>query len=159
MGIKIKLNEAEQKLATYLAKSRYLNARKRGKPNEKVGNQSDWETDLEGIGGELAACRYFNAYPDTDIDLDYLPKYDLITNKGKTVDVKTTKHLNGRLLATKKKKSEWCDIYVLVTGEFPTYNLVGWAYSEDLIKETNLIDLGHGEGYGLTQDNLRKFND
>lgn len=151
------LNDAEQKLAKYLAKSRYFNARNNGKPDLKMGSQSNWETDLEGIAGEIAACRYFNVYPDTDIDLTVLPEFDFISHKGSKVDVKTTKHLNGRLLATKKKLGTDCDAYVLVVGEFPEYRIVGWATSDELFQDKNLIDLGYGEGYALTQDKLHKI--
>lgn len=156
--MKIKLNKAEQFLARYLAKSRYENARSKGKPNMKMGGQSNELTDLEGIAGEMVVCRAMNLYPDTDIDLVDLPKYDLLTHKNNKVDVKTTKYRNGRLLATKKKKIEDCDIYVLVVGEFPSYDIVGWAKADELLRKENLIDLGHGEGYALEQKHLRSFS-
>jgi hypothetical protein len=153
----IKLNEAEQVLAKYLAQARYDNARSKGKPNLKMGNQSNWDTDLEGIGGEIAGCKYFGVYPDTEINLTSFPKFDLITKKGNKIDVKTTKYKNGKLLATKKKKRGECDAYVLVVGEFPNYELVGWATDEELLNPENIIDLGYGEGYALTQEQLRSF--
>ncbi len=155
--MRVNLNQAEQQLAIHLALSRHANARKKGKDNLRMGNQADWITDLEGIGGELAACRYFGVYPDTEIDLEELPKFDLVTKKGATVDVKTTKYRNGRLLATLKKQVGDCDIYVLVTGEFPEYELKGWAKAEELLCEKNIGDLGHGKGYILGQEQLRKF--
>jgi hypothetical protein len=153
----IKLNKAEQVLAKYLAQARHDNARSKGKPNLKMGNQSDWETDLEGIGGELAACKHFGVYPDTEINLTSFPKFDLITKKGNKIDVKTTKYKNGKLLATKKKRRGECDAYVLVVGEFPNYELVGWASDSELLDPKNIVDLGHGEGYALTQEQLRRF--
>ena len=155
--MKISLNSAEQILAKFLAKARYDNARSKGKPDLKMGGQSNWETDLEGIGGEIAACKHFGVYPDTEVDLITLPKFDLVTKKGKRIDVKTTKYATGKLLATKKKQLGECDAYVLVVGEFPDYRLVGWATDEELLNDNNLVDLGHGEGYALTQDQLRKF--
>ena len=153
----IKLNEAEQVLAKFIAQARYDNARKKNIKDLKMGKQSNWETDLEGIGGEIAACKYFGVYPDTEAGATSFPKYDLITKKGNKVDVKTTKHKNGRLLANKKKRRGECDAYVLVTGEFPTYRLVGWATDVELLDPKNISDFGHGEGYALDQDQLRKF--
>ena len=41
------------------------------------------------------------------------------------------------------------DMYELITGTNRTY--------EELLNDNNLVDLGHGEGYALTQDQLRKF--
>ena len=90
--MRITLNQAEQKLAMYLAKARYLNARNNGTKDLKVGGQSNEETDLEGIAGELVACKFFNVYPDTETNLKDLPKYDLLTSKGSRVDVKTTQY-------------------------------------------------------------------
>jgi len=155
--MKIILNECEQKIAKHLAVSRNKNARSKGKPNTKMGNQSDADTDLEGIAGELVVCKALNLYPDTEIDLVDLPKFDLLTAKGNTVDVKTTKYLSGKMLATLKKNIADCNIYVLVVGTFPAYRIAGWCWAEELLKEENIIDLGHGKGYALTQDKLRAF--
>jgi hypothetical protein len=33
----------------------------------------------------------------------------------------------------------------------------GWAWKEELIREDNKMNLGHGVGYALGQENLRKF--
>lgn len=156
----IKLNEAEQLIAKFIAKERYDSARKKNIKDLKMGKQSNWETDLEGIGGEIAACKYFGVYPDyvlTPVGATAFSKFDLITKKGNKVDVKTTKYENGRLLATKKKKRGECDAYVLVIGEFPNYRLVGWATDVELLDPKNIRDFGHGEGYALDQDQLRKF--
>jgi len=156
MSLTITLNKAEQLIAIHLALERTNNARANGIKNKRMGNQPDWITDLDGIGGELAAAKYFQVYPDTAIVLN-LPTYDLLTRSNKRVDVKTTKHKAGQLLATLKKKTDDCDIFVLVVGEFPEYTLVGWSPSEDLIKQANIKDLGHGKGYALSQSQLRKF--
>lgn len=158
MAIQIKLNRAEQVLARYLAEERFNNARQKGKPNEKVGDQPDWYTDLNGIGGEIAVAKHFNVYPDTEIDLDNLPEHDLII-RHKKVDVKTTKYTDGRLLATLKKNLDSVDVYILVIGEFPIYNIVKWCFSKELIHPDNIRNLGRGDGYALDQEMLRDFKD
>lgn len=142
-------------MAIKIAVNRYKNARQSGKPNLKMGDQSNLDTDLNGIGGEIAACRYFGVYPDTETSLVNYPKYDLKTKKGAKVDVKTTPCKTGKLLATLKKQIDDCDIYLLVIGEFPTYEIKGFAESSQLINDENIINLGHGEGYALTQDKLK----
>jgi len=156
MAIEITLNRAEQVLAKYLAEERFKNARRKGKPNQKVGDQPDWYTDLNGIGGEIAVAKKFNVYFDTELDSEELPEHDLIIN-GKKVDVKTTKYSDGMLLATLKKKVDSVDIYVLVTGEFPVYTIKKWCLSEDLIDKKNIKNLGKGDGYALDQDLLKDF--
>lgn len=58
------LNEAEQRLCRYLAKARCAVNRASGKPNPIIGPQLQEETELEGIGGELAFCKLYQIYPD-----------------------------------------------------------------------------------------------
>ena len=148
----IKLNESELKICEWLAKNRFANNRNVNVIDKKIGPQSCYETDLEGICGEFAFCKAFNVYPDMTIN----PRsggYDLIV-KGKRVDIKTTKYKTGRLLATKNKKIEDADIYVLVLSEKPSYTILGWCRSEDLIKNSNLVDLGYGLTYAIDQNRL-----
>ena len=50
------------------------------------------------------------------------------------------------------------DIYVLACIYADNeIRIAGWAARTDLINETNLIDLGRGEGYAMRQDQLNKF--
>jgi hypothetical protein len=61
---RVVLNPSEQRIARWLAQSRYHSARKAQVTNKRIGPQSDAETDLEGIGAELAAAKALNVYPD-----------------------------------------------------------------------------------------------
>jgi hypothetical protein len=129
--ISISLSEAEQKLALFLAKKRYENARSKNITDNKIGSQSNYETDLEGMAAEIAAARLLNVYPD--LQIVNIPTFDLMTNKGHTVDVKVTKYPNGKLLAVKGKMNDPCD--------------------------DTLSDLGRGTGHALTQDKLMPFTE
>ena len=150
------LNEAEQRLAQYLAKRRHDAARMDGIPDMKMGPQSAYDTDLEGIAAEIAFCKIMNVYPDTDIVVGTRPISDAYTTSMGSVDVKATKYRNGRLLATTKKYANHPDSYALMVGEFPRYKFVGWVPAEELLMKKNIRDLGHGEGYALDQSMLRK---
>jgi hypothetical protein len=150
------LNEAEQRLAQYLAKRRHDAARMDGIPDMKMGPQSAYDTDLEGIAAEIAFCKIMNVYPDTDIVVGTRPISDAYTTSMGSVDVKATKYKNGRLLATTKKYANHPDSYALMVGEFPRYKFVGWVPAEELLMKKNIRDLGHGEGYALDQSMLRK---
>jgi hypothetical protein len=153
---KITLNKAEQKLATYLAKCRYANARANGIPDKKIGPQSNWQTDLEGIGAEIAYCKAMNLYPDLEITQGYTPTEDCVTPHGDSVDVKTTKYRNGHLLATLKKAKKSCDLYALVVGSFPSYRIAGHMSHDELCRDDRIKDMGHGKGYAAPQDELEK---
>ncbi len=148
----ITLDKTEQDIATSLAKRRYNAARNAGVSNAKIGPQSNWKTDLEGVGSEMAFCKLFNLFPDLTVGARK-GGHDCELNNYK-IDVKSTKYKNGRLLARTSKTLEDADIYALMVGEFPTYKFVGWSWNTDLLKKENVINLGHGDGYGLTQDKL-----
>lgn len=156
IGTTVTLNAHEIKLVRYLAKLRYETARKAGVVDRKQGEQSWQETDEQGLAGEMAYCKMFNLYPDLDVS-PRSGSYDVIDQYGLTTDVKTTKYSNGRLLATLKKNPD-VDYYALMTGEMPTFTFRGEVNYLDLIDEANIIDLGHGQGYGLSQDKVRKLS-
>jgi hypothetical protein len=148
----IELNKIEQRLCRFLAKARYASNRENKIKDRKIGPQSAEDTDLEGIAGELIFAKMTNTYPDLTIE----PRkggHDLLY-KGYKIDVKTTKHSNGRLLAVIEKKPDDADIYFLFVGELPLYTCRGWAWAHDLLKEENITDLGHGPTYALDQDHL-----
>lgn len=157
MDNNIKLNEIEQDLAQKIGKMRYENARNKGIIDRKMGDQSCYETDLEGMAAEIAFCKLLNIYPDLHIGLDR--DYDCVF-RGKKIDVKTTKYKTGKLLATLKKKNADVDIYVLVIGSFPgPYKIVGWVTKDEMFSDKNIRNLGKGDGYCVEQKDLRNIKD
>ena len=142
--MKIILNEAEQRLVTYIAKRRFITKREAGIPISKIGPQSFEDTDREGFGGEVAYCRYMNIYPDLTIGTD-VPDFDCILPSGERIDVKTTKYRNGHLIATTNKIKHPPDIYVLVIGTFPEYCIIGEISASFLLRPENIKDFGMGD--------------
>ncbi len=150
-NMQITLNEIEIRLAKFVARKRYELAREKGRPNLKVGGQSNEATDLEGAAGEIAFCKVMNVYPN--LVIGEIDEYDADIPFG-TVDVKTTKYRSGRLLAVRSKKMRQADLYALIIGTIPNYRFVGMATGEELFQEENIKDLGRGKGYALDQDQL-----
>jgi hypothetical protein len=150
------LSEAEQRLAKFLATRRYQNARSKGLRNAKMGDQSNELTDLEGIASEIAFCKLMNIYPD--LDLDHTNSADCFLRDGRAVDVKSTVYNSGRLLSVRWKDASKVDIFVLMVGEFPRYRCAGFMSSAELIQPNRLVDLGHGEGYAATQNELQSID-
>jgi hypothetical protein len=148
----ITLNDAEQKLATYLAKQRHAKARAGGVTDKQIGPQSSHETDLQGIGAEIAFCRIANVYPDTDTG--HTPLADCVLPCGSTVDVKATKHPNGHLLVAKWKDPNAVTAYALMVGQFPAYRMAGIAPSSEVFRPERLKNFGYGEGYAVGQGEL-----
>lgn len=154
----ITLNKTEQTLCKFVATKRYENNRAVGTTNSKLGDQTDEQTDLEGIGGEVAFCSLKNVYPDLSIDARSASKgedtYDAIV-QDKTVDVKTTRYENGRLLAVPwKGESDPPHCYALMTGTFPTYCFRGYMLGIELLNRDRLGNLGHGMTYIARQSEL-----
>ena len=153
--MQITLNDSEQKLAIYVSQKRYESSRKIGIHNAKKGPQSNEQTDLEGVGAELAFCKLFNVYPD--LEAGACPYADAWTLQLGAVDVKATTWRNGRLLAQPSKLNlEKVDNYALMVGKFPTYRYVGSATSEELLHPQSITDMGHGPVYALNQSELTK---
>ena len=155
----VELNLAEQKLAQYLAKARYDNARGRNKPDMKKGPQSNEQTDLEGIASEIAAAKAINVYPDLETNLNDLPDIDLLSRKGYSIDVKATTYPNGKLITALWKKDKSCQFYMLVIGKFPKYRISGIMSADELMRDQRIKNLGHGNTYVAEQIELQSVDE
>ena len=153
LSIKYILSRSEQMICMQLAFMREQISRAVGRVDQKIGNQSGWDTDLQGIGGEFAAAKIYNVYPNMELKPD--SGYDLIIND-KKIDVKTTEYKTGKLLSKLNARLEEVDIFMLVVGRFPDFKLIGWTHAETLCREENIMDLGRGPGYVMNQRYLNK---
>ena len=151
---KISLNENEQRLAKFLAKSRYETNRANNVVDLKIGSDSNEYVDLEGMAAEIAYCKLMNLYVDMETDPPEMPSFDCDSRLGVRVDVKSTKYRDGHLIATLRKAKKPADKYVLVVGEFPSYSVVGEVWAEDLLHEGNIKNFGYGNCYAVTQSEL-----
>ena len=142
MNTKIKLNPAEQLLCKLIASERYKTARSAGVKNSRVGDQSDEETDHEGV-----AARSSKKGEDKTGD---------ITINGLVIDVKATTYSTGRLIAAEWKDHSHIDYYGLVVGSFPEYEVKGVMSTEELIQPERLkcLPRGRNKVYQATQSEL-----
>ena len=124
--------------------------------DQQMGEQDTWAIDIDGMVGEICVAKHLNLCPDLTVGIRKGGS-DLITHQGKSIDVKTTRHKNGKLLATLKKIESQSDRYVLVIVDDHGGQISGWASKEQLFQEQNKTDLGYGVGYALNQDQLNKF--
>ena len=155
----IELNELEQQLCINFALRRveHVNQGHLVDKNKKIGVLPNWYVYAQGMGGELAACKFFEVYPDLDPSPNNHPEYDFISKTGKKIDVKTTDLEHGRLICPKSKANSEADIFLLIVGNLPTYRLAGWIARENFLLPQNLIDLGHGEVFAMNQKDLNQF--
>lgn len=139
-------------LAQHLAQKRYETARKNGVKNSKMGPQSNEETDLEGIGAEIAFCKMHNIYPDTAVG--HTPLADAVLRDGSTVDVKATKYKTGHLIVAMWKKPD-IDYYALMIGSFPEYRYAGRVHPEQIMQQSRIKNFGRGLVYAMNQNELQ----
>ena len=147
--MRIVLNTVETELAALAGTARMISNQQSGVISR---GKRKLDPDINGMGGELAVCKYFNRWPDLSIGPHH-SGYDLKV-KGKRVDVKTTTYDPGYLQAKPTKKVTACDIYILVHAEFPNFEILGGAASRHLISRVNLKDMGYGACYTLEQSQL-----
>jgi len=153
--IKMILEPDEITICETVGRLRSLIARSSRVKDAKMGGQDGAASDVMGMKAEYAFAKAFNTFPD----LGLKPRSgspDGFLN-GKRYDVKSTHHLDGMLLSTRKVNPD-IDVYVLATVKNRCVRFVGWASKEELIKEDNLIDLGYGKGYGLDQNQLKELH-
>ena len=156
--IKVVLEVGEIETARILAQARYKFNRQGGVKNRKRSPESPASIEVNGMGAELAFCKAFNLWPDLTVGVRS-GGGDALNQDGKSVDVKATPHVNGMLLVTPDKVEHGIDLYALVTGFMPYYNVIGYATRYEIFKKENMVDLGHGKSYGLPQEKLHEYDD
>lgn len=152
--MKITLQPDEVTVCQMIGRMRSLIARSSGVKDAKMGDQDGAEADVIGMMAEYAFAKQFNVFPDLGLSPRSGSADGII--KGKRYDIKATTYKTGRLLCTVKDNPD-VDVYVLAIVSGNEIDIAGWEYKENLRKEENMIDLGHGKGFALTQDKLQKF--
>jgi len=132
-------------LYTDIGQARYNNNRKKSvKDTAAKPDKSDpYKFDILGVAGELALYKIIGEYPNGVMDIGIrsmergTDKGDLLID-GLTVDVKTTDHVNGRLLAVSNKCLGVIDLFALVIKISDDYFILrGFYPCHLLIKEEN----------------------
>ena len=152
--MKITLQPDEVTVCQMIGRMRSLIARSSGVKDAKIGDQDGAEADVIGMMAEYAFAKQFNVFPDLGLSPRSGSADGII--KGKRYDIKATTYKTGRLLCTVKDNPD-VDVYILAIVSGNEIDIAGWEYKENLRKDENLIDLGHGKGYALGQDKLQKF--
>lgn len=145
------LSEAEQRLASFIGKTRHLSSREQGIKDLRRGDKPADLIDREGAAAEIAFCKAFNIYPDLDVGEKKV--VDCTLSSGHTVDVKWTSRPEGMLITVPWKKPK-VDIFALVVGTMPEYRIAGWMLATELIKEERLRFVGNNNVYAATQGEL-----
>lgn len=152
--MRVVLNKNERQLARYIGGMRSSTNRDRGIEDKKRSNKKGVEIDTAGFAGELVVARLLNLYPD--FGMEATNQADL-TFRGHSIDVKTSKYPTARLLAPPHKADkDYADIFMLVTGEMPSFTVRGWIRGDELVTRDRLVEdfKGYGPAYVVPQSEL-----
>lgn len=81
-----------------------------------------WQIHIEGACGEMAVAKHYGKYWNGNIG-------NLKAHDVGHLEVRTTRHENGRLILHKTDPDD--AVFVLLTGECPSYTLRGWIRGAD----------------------------
>ena len=156
--IPVELTHGEMMTVHWLAEKRHEMDRQNGVVDQQVGPQSSAQTDIIGVSAEFAFCKHFNLWPDLDPTSRKIA--DCVNRDGRTVDIKGTHYRNGKLLLLIKESMEYCDRYVLVTGQPPDMWITGWLTKDEFITDDMKGRMGPDKplSYIATQRQLRDFS-
>jgi hypothetical protein len=150
----VTLTDAELWFCKSMGGMRAVMARRVGVLDRRMGPQDPLAADEDGMIAEYAFCKMMNVFYDAVPD-PRKGSADCVID-GYAIDVKATRRANGRLLVTLRENRD-VNIYVLAIIEGNTVRFPGYALKSEICRDENKINLGHGEGYGLRQDQLRRF--
>lgn len=114
--------------------------------DQQMGKQDPWDIDMDGVIGEFCVAKILNLCPDFEIK----PRSgspDLILKDGRSADVKTTRLINGNLVATMGKNESRSDVYILAIVDHDGCTITGWIDGETFLRDENIKNLGHGDTY------------
>ena len=148
----VNLTQKEVAQCNQAAAMRWQLARASGVVNQrKDKGRSDADLDLLGVKAELAVSKVF--------DLDHIHAVGVDDGRDVwlddiSVDVKATFYTTGRLLF-KKREAFKADCSILVCQQAPDrMHVVGYIPKTHFMDQAYEIDLGHGKGWAMDQENL-----
>lgn len=116
-----------------------------------------WINHIEGAGAECSVGKHADCFWDgsfgTFTDKPDVGPYHVKWIRKRWVDGEARD--DGRLRVPLRKPPDELDIFILVRGSMPNYELVGWIRAGEVMKPENIDNPNNrGEEYFITQDKL-----
>ncbi len=112
-----------------------------------------YEPDLQGYGAEVAFCKAANLFVDLSSN-NRKGGIDCTLPDKTTVDVKWTSRPQHELFVkANRKKLGDAQVYVLLGGRFPDYEVIGFATEEEVFAAP-VIKATYAENYTLYEHQL-----
>lgn len=147
---KVKLNTDELSMATLVGIRRRIESLHAGRKNNHGYSGDDaWFIDIEGACAELALAKFLGLFWDGSVNTFKRPDVG-------SIQVRHTKYRDGCLIVRNPDADD--EIHVLVRGEAPNYEIVGWISGKDARKRGKLrAPSGRPPAYFVDQENLEQF--
>jgi len=156
----VKLVSSELKVSVDIGTQRFLNNVRKSRIANHMSKGDPVECEITSYRGELAVAKALNLFPDLTT-FNRTGGYDLVTQDGLRIDVKTTSYKNGNLVINSKKDPTQSDVYVLVRALAPNaYEIVGWEYTSIVHSDIYWTDSlkSKGGGWFVPADHLKSIN-
>lgn len=127
--MKVSLSAAEVEIARLIGAKRREISLRYERETRRDFTPSGIDNDIEAAAAEMCVAKALNIYPEWSPTEGEVPKFDLkwrYHGEGLpacSIDVKSTKYLNGNLLVPNLREDH---IYFLVRGKIPNYEIVGF---------------------------------
>jgi len=154
--VEVPLTETEIMVCTYIGKLRNHVTSQFAKDRRQDKTIDGVKMSIDGVLTEYAVSKYLKLPFDLNCDFRKFGA-DLVTRKGKKIDVKCAKKIGGNLNAVFWSGTKPVDVFILTELHTSCVRIIGWIYQEDFLVEDNLIDTGNGEYYSLKQSQLTPF--
>jgi hypothetical protein len=140
--IQINLTPAECYQAATCGIQRSLRAISRGSKH-RLDSIGGWNQHIEGAAGELAAAKALGVYWPASVDLFQAADIQAF---GRGLEIKTnlSRPEDGDLMVHQTPAPKPDTVYILVRGQIPTFNVIGWIRGSQLTAQhVRTLAAGH----------------
>ena len=154
--VEVPLTSSEIMVCNYIGRLRNHVTSQHAKDRIQDKTQDSVQISVNGVLTEYAVSKYLKLPFDLNCDFRKFGA-DLVTRKGKKIDVKCAKTIGGNLNAVAWSGKKPVDVFVLTELHTSCVRLIGWIYREDFLIEENLVDIGNGQYYSVKPSQLTPF--
>jgi hypothetical protein len=156
--VDVPLTASEIMVCNYIGKLRNHVTSKHAQDRKQDKTQDGVQMSVNGVLTEYAVSKYLKLPFDLNCDFRKFGA-DLVTRKGKKIDVKCASKIGGNLNAVVWSGSKPVDVFVLTELHTSCVRVIGWIYRDNFLVEENLIHVGNGAYYSVKPSQLTPFND
>ena len=156
--VDVPLTKTEIMVCTYIGKLRNHVTSQHAKDRRQDTTIDGEKMSVDGVLTEYAVSKFLKLPFDLNCDFRKFGA-DLITRKGKKIDVKCASKVGGNLNAVAWSGTKPVDVFVLTELHTTCVRVIGWIYKEDFLVEENLVDVGNGAYYSVSPSQLTPFHD